>query len=211
MRSRHDLASSPRLGDRSVAPPRANGARRRSSRAARSAARLSRTRPLHRGGWRAMADDSTSPLPITRRPQVTFNLSTRWRQYAATILIPGWRCLRAGPRMWTAGCLIVGRRRRLRRIGRPLVSHTCARSPFSDRRASNFRTMEAHRRRHQPEDTSAGNKLQNRTWSHGNDSEEEEIASENTLLNEANEQRSVWCERAYRLSFISWGLLCVIV
>ncbi|TGZ45801.1 mucolipin-3 [Temnothorax americanus] len=49
--------------------------------------------------------------------------------------------------------------------------------------------MEARKRTPQHEDTSVGNKLQNRTWSYGNDSEEEEIASENTLLNEASEQR----------------------
>lgn len=56
------------------------------------------------------------------------------------------------------------------------------------------------RNRIQHEDNS-GNRLHNRTWSHGNDSEEEEITNENTLLNENSEQRFVRRERAYRNYF----------
>jgi len=57
--------------------------------------------------------------------------------------------------------------------------------------------MQARKRIHH-EDTSVGNGLQNRTWSH--DSEEEEIASENTLLNEVG-QRFVRREHAYKNYF----------
>jgi len=48
--------------------------------------------------------------------------------------------------------------------------------------------MQARKRIHHEDPTSVGNGLQNRTWSHGNDSEEEEIASENTLLNEVGQR-----------------------
>ncbi|KAM0733435.1 Mucolipin-3 [Formica fusca] len=44
------------------------------------------------------------------------------------------------------------------------------------------------RKRVQHEDTTVGNNLQNRTWSHGDESEDE-IASENALLNEVDEPR----------------------
>lgn len=48
------------------------------------------------------------------------------------------------------------------------------------------------RKRIQYEDTSVGNNLENRIWSHGDESEDE-ITSENALLNEVfvNEPRSV--------------------
>lgn len=65
---RHRLPP-PIARSQSVAPARANGARCRSQSVEHSRAQYSRAWLLHRIGWRAMADDSTSLL-ITRRAQV---------------------------------------------------------------------------------------------------------------------------------------------
>lgn len=114
------------------------------------------------------------------------------------------------PRMWTAGCFIASRevgRGRLRGIESCLLTFYLSSLIKFRRRMEESPTKV--RKRIQHEDISVGNNLQNRMWSNGNESEDD-IASENALLNEVNEPRFVY-KRANLSKLFADRRLCICI